>query len=143
MKVEVTKQAIDPWRAAQEYQAAAKHLYGKFGATTVFVGTMRDFNEGDQVRRMTLEHYPGMTEKHLESIAQQAKSDWDLLDVLLMHRVGVVEPSDVLVCVVVWSAHRKEAYAANQFIMDDLKAKAPFWKREEREQGARWVENNT
>ena len=143
MKVAVKNTAIDPWAEVREYQTARNHLNGKVGATTVFVGTMRDFNEGEEVRRMTLEHYPGMTEKHLEAIAQQAQKDWGLLDVLIMHRVGIVEPSDVLVCVAVWSAHRKEAYAANQFIMENLKAKAPFWKREERPEGVHWVEKNT
>ncbi len=120
---------------------AAQH--GRFGATAVFVGTMREFNEGDPVRAMTLEHYPGMTERHLESIVHMAFERWDLQDALLLHRVGDLHPGDPIVLVAVWSAHRRDAYEANRWIMEDLKSRAPFWKREELEQGHRWVASNT
>ena len=115
----------------------------QFGATTVFIGTMRDFNEGDNVQSMTLEHYPGMTEKHLREIAERAKNKWDIIDLCVAHRVGEIFPGEAIVCVVVWSIHRKEAYEANRMIMEDLKSSAPFWKKEQLADKARWVERNT
>ena len=118
-------------------------MVSKYGATTVFVGTMRDMNEGDHVLSMTLEHYPGMTEKHLDDIAQQAKTQWELLDILIIHRTGRIYPNEPIVLVAVWSAHRAAAYEANRFIMEYLKSQAPFWKKEELQQGSRWVEQNT
>jgi molybdopterin synthase catalytic subunit len=104
---------------------------------------MRDLNEGDEVTAMTLEHYPGMTEKHLEKILQQAEQQWPLMDSLIIHRVGEVLPDDTIVLVAVWSAHRASAYDANRFIMEELKSSAPFWKKETLVDGTRWVEKNT
>ncbi len=146
MKVEIFDQPYDPWEIAQQYQNDSLKP-GKFGALVLFVGTMRDFNEGDSVTTMTLEHYPEMTQKHLEKIAEEAKNKFDILDVLLMHRVGQIFPNDPIVCVAVWSEHRAAAYDANRFVMEDLKAKAPFWKKEslqgEPDINQRWVEKNT
>ena len=110
------------------------------GAVASFVGLVRGSNDGHAIRGMTLEHYPGMTEKALEDICAQAMSRWDLIDTLVIHRVGALKPGDRIVLVGVSSAHRGDAFAACEFIMDYLKTRAPFWKREETPQGARWVE---
>ena len=112
----------------------------KIGAVASFIGVVRDLNEGSEVAAMTLEHYPGMTEKALEAIAEQAKSRWDLYDVLVIHRVGALQPTDQIVLVVTTSAHRGEAFAACEFVMDYLKTEAPFWKKEATAAGARWVD---
>lgn len=146
MKVEIFDKPYDPWYEAKSYQDECLDT-GKYGAMALFVGTMRDLNEGDAVISMTLEHYPEMTQKHLEKITEDAINKFDILDVLLMHRVGQVFPSDPIVCVAVWSIHRAAAYDANRFVMEDLKAKAPFWKKEvlegEQEANERWVKKNT
>jgi molybdopterin synthase catalytic subunit len=113
------------------------------GAVASFVGLVRDANDGTAVSSMTLEHYPGMTEKALEDICAQAMARWDLIDTLVVHRVGALQPGDRIVLVGVSSAHRGEAFAACEFIMDYLKTRAPFWKREQTPQGARWVEART
>ncbi len=112
----------------------------KIGAIASFIGLVRDINEGDSVSAMTLEHYPGMTEKALEEIVAQAKSRWDIYDALVVHRVGRLLPLDQIVLVVVTSAHRGESFVACQFLMDYLKTQAPFWKKEDTAGGARWVE---
>ena len=110
------------------------------GALASFVGLVRDANDGAAVSGMTLEHYPGMTEKALEDICAQAHSRWDLIDTLVIHRVGALKPGDRIVLVGVSSGHRGEAFAACEFIMDYLKTRAPFWKREDTSAGAHWVE---
>ena len=101
---------------------------------------MRDINEGDAVAGMSLEHYPGMTEKALERIVEQAKTRWNIFDALVIHRVGDLKPTDQIVLVAVTGAHRGEAFSACEFIMDYLKTQAPFWKREQTAEGARWVD---
>ena len=110
------------------------------GAVAAFVGQVRDINDGAAVRGMTLEHYPGMTEKALEDIVAQAKSRWNIHDALVIHRIGALQPLDQIVLVVVSGAHRGEAFAACEFIMDYLKTDAPFWKKEQTGEGERWVE---
>ena len=110
------------------------------GAVVSFLGTVRDLNEGSEVHSMTLEHYPGMTEKALEAIVSQAKARWDIRDTLIIHRVGPLKPEDQIVLVAVTSAHRAEAFAASEFMMDYLKTAAPFWKKEETTDGGRWVD---
>jgi molybdopterin synthase catalytic subunit len=112
----------------------------KVGAIVNFVGVVRDLNEGEQIAEMELEHYPGMTEKALEDIIAQAHSRWDLFDALVIHRVGPLKPLDQIVLVAVTSAHRGEAFAACEFIIDYLKTQAPFWKKEQTPQGSRWVD---
>ncbi len=112
----------------------------RVGALASFVGLVRDVNDGSQVSEMTLEHYPGMTEKALEAIVAEAKGRWDIYEALVIHRVGLLKPCDQIVLVAVTSAHRGEAFAACEFIMDYLKTRAPFWKREATPQGARWVD---
>ena len=110
------------------------------GAIASFVGLARDMNEGSGVAAMTLEYYPGMTEKALTALVDEANSRWALLDVTVIHRVGRLLPGDPIVLVVVASQHRSEAFAACEFIMDYLKTQAPFWKKEETPEGDRWVE---
>lgn len=112
----------------------------KIGAVVTFVGTVRDMNDGAGVTEMELEHYPGMTEKALEEIIERARQRWDLFDVLVIHRIGPLKPLDQIVLVAVTSAHRGDAFAACEFVMDYLKTQAPFWKKEQTPQGARWVD---
>ena len=113
------------------------------GAIASFIGVVRDLNEGDRVTGMTLEHYPGMTEKSVEDIITQARARWQVMDALVIHRIGALKPLDQIVLVVVSSAHRGDAFAACEFIMDFLKTRAPFWKKEQTGSGARWVEART
>ena len=120
--------------------AALRRADPGIGAIASFIGLVRDLNEGDAVAGMTLEHYPGMTEKALAGIVVEAKGRWDIIDALVIHRVGELKPLDQIVLVVVTGAHRGEAFAACEFIMDYLKTQAPFWKKEQIAQGARWVE---
>jgi len=112
----------------------------KVGAVASFVGIVRDLNDGDAVATLTLEHYPGMTEKSLEEIVTQAQQRWDIYDALVVHRVGTLKPLDQIVLVVVTSAHRGESFKACEFLMDYLKTRAPFWKKEVTPQGARWID---
>ena len=112
----------------------------RVGAVAAFIGTVRDVNDGAQVATMTLEHYPGMTEKALARIVEEAKGRWDLYDALVIHRIGTLAPMDPIVLVGVTSAHRGDAFAACEFIVDYLKTRAPFWKKEATDAGARWVE---
>ncbi|MGI8740274.1 MAG: molybdenum cofactor biosynthesis protein MoaE [Gammaproteobacteria bacterium] len=142
MNIEIRQAPFDPWGAVARHQLSMEQA-GKFGATTVFVGSMRDFNDGARVTGMTLEHYAAMTEKHLAHLAERAMARWDIIDVLIIHRVGDVYPGDPIVLVATWSAHRAAAYDANRFIMEELKSTAPFWKKETLREGSRWVERNT
>ena len=112
------------------------------GAVASFVGLVREMHgvgDGSSISAMTLEHYPGMTERALEEIVAEAGKRWNLLGVRVIHRYGRLEPGDAIVLVVVASAHRGEAFAACEFIMDYLKTRAPFWKKEETADGGRWV----
>lgn len=120
--------------------AALRAGDARVGALASFVGLVRDLNDGSKVSEMTLEHYPGMTEKALEEIVDEAKSRWEIYGALVIHRVGPLRPCDQIVLVAVTSAHRGEAFAACEFIMDYLKTRAPFWKREATPAGARWVD---
>ena len=104
------------------------------------LGQVRDLNEGNTISQLTLEHYPGMTEKALEAIVAQARSRWDIFDAVVIHRIGTLQPNDQIVLVAVSSAHRGEAFKACEFIMDYLKTEAPFWKKEQTNTGERWVE---
>lgn len=110
------------------------------GAVVSFIGQVRDLNNGDNVASMTLEHYPAMTEKSLESIVEQAKNRWVIEDALIVHRIGELKPLDQIVLVLVASMHRQDAFAACEFMMDFLKTEALFWKKEQTPTGARWVE---
>lgn len=110
------------------------------GAIASFIGLVRDVNEGAEVATMTLEHYAGMTEKAIEAIVSEAEGRWDLIGVRVVHRIGELRPTDPIVLVAVASAHRGDAFQACEFIMDFLKTRAPFWKKEQGGDGARWVD---
>jgi molybdopterin synthase catalytic subunit len=112
----------------------------RVGGVVTFVGTVRDMNDGASVAEMELEHYPGMTERALEDIVAQARARWPLYGALVIHRVGPLKPLDQIVLVAVSAAHRGEAFAACEFIIDYLKTDAPFWKKEQTPEGARWVD---
>ena len=120
--------------------AQLRALNPKVGAIVTFIGTVRDLNEGAEVAEMELEHYPGMTEKSLQDIIAQARTRWEFFDALVIHRVGPLKPLDQIVLVAIASSHRGEAFAACEFIMDYLKTAAPFWKKEQTADGARWVD---
>jgi len=140
----IQPQSFDPFALLQNYQQDRFHGKTDFGATASFVGTMRDFNEGDVVARMELEHYPGMTEKHLESIIDAAAAKWSLQHVLILHRVGEILPGEAIMLVAVWSAHRAAAFDACRYLLEELKHRTPFWKKETLEgDRSRWVEKNT
>ncbi len=120
--------------------AALRSLDARVGAVVSFVGTVRDMNEGASVAEMELEHYPGMTEESIQKIIDQAKARWPLYAALVVHRVGPLKPMEQIVLVACSAAHRGEAFAACEFIIDYLKTEAPFWKKEQTPQGARWVD---
>ena len=129
----------DDFDVAREI-AALRAGDARVGAVAAFVGLVRDVNDATEVKTLTLEHYPGMTEKALAHIVDEAKSRWSVYDALVIHRVGALKPTDQIVLVVVTGAHRGEAFAACEFIMDYLKTRAPFWKKEATPAGERWVE---
>lgn len=144
MAVKICSDAFDPWLEIQHHQQEADAMAGQFGATSIFIGTMRDFNEGDNVKSMTLEHYPGMTEKQLEKIIIETRQQWPVLDALVVHRVGEILPHQPIVLVAVWTSHRGDAFDASRHIMEALKSKAPFWKKERLKSDAeRWLDKNT
>ncbi|HUF80265.1 MAG TPA: molybdopterin synthase catalytic subunit MoaE [Burkholderiales bacterium] len=120
--------------------AALRRGNPRIGAVASFVGIVREVNDGGTVAEMTLEHYPGMTEKAIGEIVKQARGRWNILDARVIHRIGTLKPTDPIVLVIVASAHRGDAFAACEFIMDYLKTRAPFWKKEQTGGGARWVE---
>ena len=143
MKIDVRETPFNPLMELDRYQNELAPLPGQYGATAIFIGSMRDINEGDAICGMTLEHYPGMTERHLKRIVESAMREWQLLDALLIHRVGELQPNDPIVLIAVWSAHRAAAFAACRFLIEELKSKAPFWKREQTGDRSRWVAHNT
>ncbi|GAB6848733.1 MULTISPECIES: molybdopterin synthase catalytic subunit MoaE [Paraburkholderia] len=120
--------------------AALRAQNPRIGAVACFVGTVRDLNEGSGVEAMELEHYPGMTEKALADIVDAARDRWPGVDVLIVHRVGKLYPLDQIVLVATTSAHRGDAFASCEFVMDYLKTQAPFWKKEKTAAGERWVD---
>ncbi len=142
MQVVLSSRPFDPWKSLQQFQDTVLQR-GSYGATAIFVGTMRDFNAGERIDSLFLEHYPGMTERELDKILLEAHSRWAFLDAMIEHRVGGIEPGEPIVLVAVWSAHRKAAFEACRWIMEALKSRAPFWKKECGPAGERWVERNT
>lgn len=122
-----------------EHQQLIQNDHG-IGAVVAFIGMVRDLNLADDVVSLELEHYPGMTEKSLTNIAQQAEKRWSLQAARIVHRVGKMYPGDQIVLVLTASAHRGDAYEANTFMMDYLKTEAPFWKKEWTPEGPRWIE---
>lgn len=143
MSVQLRHACFEPYSELLQFQSSLSRRGISFGATASFVGTMRDFNEGDPVERMTLEYYPGMTERHLTGILETARERWGFLDALVIHRTGEVVPGDPIVLVAVWTSHRGAAFDACRYMMEELKNRAPFWKKETLVQGERWVEKNT
>ena len=142
VSVELIAGPFDPWARLAAWQAA--RAGADSGACAVFVGTMRDFNDGDSVRAMTLEHYPGMTERALTGIVDEARTRWPVNALLIVHRVGPIEPGDAIVLTAAWSAHREAAFAACRHLIEELKHRAPFWKKETLAAGgSRWVARNT
>lgn len=143
MQIEVTAEHFDPWQLLLTYKVRSDG----YGATAVFVGTMRDSNQGDTVVSMQLEHYPEMVRVYLDKMVRRIVYEHQLHDVLLVHRVGEIKPGEAIMLVAVWSQHRREACVANREIVEALKAHAPFWKKE-RLGGhnlpmERWVDRNT
>jgi len=136
MTVHVQQELFDVGHETQKLRGNDTRV----GALVSFVGLVRDLNEGHDVSQMTLEHYPGMTEKALATLESEARQRWDILDALIIHRVGTLLPGDPIVLVAVTSAHRADAFDACQFLMDALKTQAPFWKKEHTPAGERWVD---
>ncbi|SEL58276.1 molybdenum cofactor biosynthesis protein MoaE [Ectothiorhodospira marina] len=138
MTVVLHSDPLEPFSLVSEHERGLAP--GSFGACALFVGTMRDFNDGEIVTGMTLEHYPGMTERELALIEDDARTRWPIQDSLIGHRVGRIEPGQPIVVVAAWSAHRQAAFEACQFLMEALKERAPLWKQEALEDGGRrWV----
>ena len=138
----VSEHSFDPWALIAQRQAEQSQS-GQFGATATFIGTMRDFNDRENIQKMKLEHYPAMTEHYLQKLEQQACKQWPLLDCLIVHRVGDIHPGDAIVAIACWSAHRRAALDACNWLIEELKHRAPFWKKEFSPEGAHWVEANT
>lgn len=140
MKIELHANPFNPWEELNRYQESHP-LQGGAGAACVFVGTMRDFNEGDAVSTMYLEHYPEMTTAYLQKIAAEAQQKWQIEDLIMMHRYGQIQPDDTIVLLAVWSAHREAAFAACRYLIEELKSRAPFWKKETllADNSTRWV----
>ena len=143
-KILIVEESFDPLWLQGDYEAESMGDKTDYGASANFIGTMRDFNEGDDVLSMTLEHYPAMTAKQLNGIVDQACEQWPIQNTLIVHRVGEIFPAESIVLVTVWSAHRNAAFDGCRFIMEALKHQAPFWKKESLAVGeSRWVAENT
>ncbi|WP_309681105.1 molybdenum cofactor biosynthesis protein MoaE [Polaromonas sp.] len=130
---------IEDFNLAEEIGTLRKNDK-RIGAVCSFIGTVRDRNDGLSVNSMELEHYPGMTEKAIEAMIDEAFRRFDILGARVIHRVGLLQPLDQVVMVAVTSAHRGESFQACEFLMDYLKTQAPFWKKEQTPEGARWVD---
>jgi len=143
MRVELRDGPFDPFAELARHQSTNLAGRSDYGAAASFIGTMRDFNEGSTVSAMTLEHYPGMTEQHLRRISEEAARRWPVLETLIIHRVGPVQPGDPIVLVAAWSAHRAAAFDACRYLIEELKTRAPFWKQEQRGELKHWVKTNT
>jgi molybdopterin synthase catalytic subunit len=142
VKIELRNSSFDSFQELVEYRQTHSKT-SDYGACSTFVGRMREYNEGDRVLAMHLEHYPGMTENQLEEIVAEVCKTYEILNGLLLHRIGKVHPGEDIVVVAVWSTHRKDAFVACREIMEALKSTAPFWKKETLAEGNRWVKNNT
>jgi len=144
VKIKISTKDFDPFQEIQIFQNTTLNLSGKSGATSIFIGTMRDMNDGNVVEAMTLEHYPGMTEKQIEIAVSQAQQQWQINDMLILHRVGEVVSDQTIVLVAVWASHRGDAFDACRYIIEVLKSRAPFWKKEKLiTNEERWVSKNT
>ena len=134
--IAVQSSEFDP---GMELERLRARCTGRAGAIVSFTGLVRDLNEGDAISQLTLEHYPGMTEKALGEIEAEACKRWSLIDAVIIHRVGPLQPNDRIVFVAAASAHRKNAFQACEFMIDTLKTDAPFWKQEDTSTGKHWV----
>jgi molybdopterin synthase catalytic subunit len=143
MRLELRAVPFEPFAELSRFHASTTAGPHSAGALASFIGTMRDFNEGEPVARMVLEHYPGMTERQLTAILESARERWNFLDALVIHRTGEIFPGDPIVLVAVASSHRGAAFDACRYLMEELKNRAPFWKKETVEHGERWVAANT
>ncbi|CAK0767217.1 molybdopterin synthase catalytic subunit [Gammaproteobacteria bacterium] len=144
MKIELRAQPFDPWQELARHEEILRiQHHGSYGAAAVFVGSVRDFTDEKTVHALALEHYPGMTEHHLEAITHEALERWQLVDALILHRHGELSPSDPIVLIAAWSAHRTAAFEACRYLIEELKSRVPFWKRESLPTGPRWVTHNT
>jgi molybdopterin synthase catalytic subunit len=132
---------FDPWRELADHQTGL--AAGKFGACCNFTGTMRDFNAGDSVTSMRLDHYPDMTQRFLDTICDEARARWNILDCLIVHRYGEIRPDETIVLTAAWAAHRADAFDACRYLIEELKARAPFWKKERTADGERWVHDTS
>jgi len=141
MPAQIIEQLFNPWQFLQDYQAANLRP-GQYGATACFVGSMRDFNIDEKVTAMTLEHYPQMTQAFLDKLCSESIQTYELDDCLIIHRVGLIKPAEPIVLTVAWSSHRAQAFDACRYLMEELKARAPFWKKEVTDKGTRWVHND-
>lgn len=142
MSSHIEESAFDPWQAIIKHQQQSG-FDKQFGATSTFIGSMRDFNDNADVSGMMLEHYPEMTLRYLKQLEQRATQRWQLLDSLIIHRVGNINPADPIVLIACWSAHRRAALDACSWLIEELKHNAPFWKKETRHDGEKWVLQNT
>lgn len=136
--VAIAPERFDPLIELQSHQSGLP--MGRYGASAVFIGFLRDFNRDAAVESMTLEYYPGMTEKQLRRIADDARANWEVLDVLVVHRVGDIGAGEPIVLTAAWAAHRDAAFGACRELIERLKTEAPFWKKERLAEGERWVE---
>lgn len=134
--------AFNPWDEIQSYQKKQLAL-GQYGATASFVGTMRDFNIDDTVSKMTLEHYPSMTQLFLDKLCEKSLQNNDIVDCLIIHRFGDIYPGEPIVLTAAWSAHRAAAFDVCRHLMEELKSHAPFWKKEITSDGEHWVHNKS
>lgn len=142
MTVGLRTEPFDPWYEIQ-HQQKILNQQGKYGATAIFIGSMRDINQNTSIQSMYIEHYPSMTEKHLEKTCDTAKQKWDLIHTVLLHRVGKIKIAETIVLICVWSMHRADAFDACRFMIENLKSKAPFWKKETTlAKEDRWLSSN-
>lgn len=139
--IRVQHEPLDAWREVACAQQQLKS--GGHGAQVTFIGSLRDFSDGEVVHAMELEHYPGMTERYIERICDDAKQRWPLEYIMVLHRVGRLLPGEPIVIIAVWSSHRTAAFDACRHLINQLKHDAPFWKREFLDNGVRWVTTNT
>lgn len=142
IRVELLTQAFDPFARVQAFSSSYLKP-GRYGANAIFIGNMRDFNDGRDVDQMLLEHYPGMTERQLEAIVSETCVEFSIDEAYVAHRVGVIRVGEPIVVTAVWAAHRKAAFEACRYLMEGLKSRAPFWKREHHGSATHWVEKNT
>lgn len=141
MLIQIAQAKFDPLAALAEQQNSL--AAEKSGANSIFIGTMRDFNDDNSVEEMFLEYYPGMTEKVINELCSEAQNQWAINELLLIHRVGKIKPGEAIVLIAVWTAHRQAAFEACRYLIEALKSRAPFWKKETLANSERWVEKNT